>query len=560
MTTRAQYVDSRAAELETFADTAHARALGTDGVTLDSAARRDANTEILKSETLPKAVQDVLAVMPEDQQIRVLDSIVVGANIFRQEHGFNPTGDMVQAALQQGQTAAKRIDASGSFVRDQNGKILDAVGSTDHHDQISAQPNRIVVAITSALAEAIPFAHYLPFDIGSNEARLGIVSHQAGTTFGAYTTGDLLDGVNIGSTYVSSERRVTLTGDAERDAYTGQITGIVGGSEDTPLLRGRTIISVNGFPCAFESPQTASSVADSPISGTFRIGSTTHVISGTVTVATGDVALAIAPAFPVGTVVEAEGFIDFEVAPLLAPRVLTQVQTYSYYANSWRVLAHQTVDSKTQYGNELGLDLQSENLIAIRNQVGMERHYMTLAKLKAIAVNNARTYDFDWSGQKQDKTRSQVWQDFLATLGIADQVMAEDTMDHGITHIYVGKYMMAQFQTLDSTIFQPSGITARPGIYRIGTLYGRYEVYYTPKGLTETGSGGQMLCIGRSSQVARCPAVLGDAVAPTFLPLAMDTTLKYSNAFYARNFTSVNQHVPSAKGAALINVTNLGMS
>ena len=42
------------------------------------------------------------------------------------------------------------------------------------------------------------------------------------------------------------------------------VTGITGGSENTPLLRGRTIIYANGFPCAYEPANTAARTARSP--------------------------------------------------------------------------------------------------------------------------------------------------------------------------------------------------------------------------------------------------------------------------------------------------------
>src|SRR5690606_7187100 len=116
-----------------------------------------------------------------------------------------------------------------------------------------------------------------------------------------------------------------------------------------------------------------------------------------------------------------------------------QVSTYSLFASPWRALTDQTIDSKTQYSNELSLDLQSENLMAVRNQFAMERHYGSLFKLLALAKNNAATYDFAWATQGVEKTRARIWQDAMAIIGVVDQVMAENTMDHGITHMYVGK-------------------------------------------------------------------------------------------------------------------------
>jgi hypothetical protein len=238
---------------------------------------------------------------------------------------------------------------------------------------------------------------------------------------------------------------------------------------------------------------------------------------------------------------------------------VTQVSTHSLFASPWRALADQTVDSKTQYGNELGLDLQSENLMAIRNQFAMERHYAALVKLLALAQNNQATYAFAWSTQGAEKTRARIWQDAMAVIGVVDQQMAEDTMDHGISHMYVGKTIAAQLQSLPEDIFIKSGIQVKPGIFRLGRLFGRYEVYYTPKIVLENVGAGtaQILCIGRSTQVARCPIVMGDAVAPTYMPLAMQQDMKYRQGFYARNFTAVNPHIPSAKGAALINITGL---
>lgn len=554
MGNRAIYTDREAAQTERFFDDLYAEAKGGSAV-LDSANAKAVTKSLLDNASsseiiLPARLQAVLGRMPESEQSRALDAVVFGMGVYEREHGCLPTADVIEAALQQGDSASYRFDARGTHA-------LDNVGSTAHHDQISSQPNRIVVAITSAIAEAIPFATYLPTDIGSNEARLGIVSHQAGSLFGGYTVSELMDGVNCGKTYLNAERRVALTLNNDRDAATGGIFTTEGGATTVALLRGRSIVFVNGFPVAAESPNVSASVANSPISGVAAIGGTDYTVSGTVTVATGAFSLSFSPALPVGTVVEAEGFIDFEAAPSLTPSILTQVQTFALYAVPWRAKARQTIDSKTQYQNELGLDLASESLIAIRNQFAMERHYAGLVKLLRLAANNAETYDFDATNQIQQKTRAQIWQDFSAVLGVVDQQMAEDTMDHGISHIYVAKNVAYQMMSLPRELFEPSGLQARPGIFRVGRLFGRYEIYYTPKLLAEGSTTSQMLCIGRSTQVARCPLVLGDAVAPTYIPLATQDDLTTGSGFYARNFTSVNPHVPSAKGAALINVTNL---
>jgi hypothetical protein len=189
--------------------------------------------------------------------------------------------------------------------------------------------------------------------------------------------------------------------------------------------------------------------------------------------------------------------------------------------------------------------------------VANERHYEVLRKAVRLGAQNTDTFDFAWSSAGDFKVRADVWRDFGSVLHKLSQRMALLTMNHGITHLYVGEMVMAQLVSLPNDIWEPSGVVERPGIYRLGRLFGRYDVYYTPRGITETANSAQVLCIGRATDVTRNPFVLGDAVPATVMPLSMQTDMKTGAAFYARNFTEVNPHRPSAMGCALINITNL---
>lgn len=545
-------------EVEALFDSAMSAARD-GGAVLDSAS--GASVEAAKdiasrsASELPGCLGKLLdSVGDEKVKGRVVQSVFDGIENYRRQHGVAPSADVIEAALSQGLA----VSGGSKDLRLPDGHTLDGIGTTNHHDPISAQPNRLVVAITSALSEAMPFAAYLPADIGSNESLLGIVSHETGSTYGDYDTGSLLDGVNTGGVYAASERRIPLALAGDRLSAAGGIVTRTGGAVKPKLLRGRSQIFVNGFPAASENPSQAKGAAtNSPISGTVFIGSTQYTVGGTVAPATGEFAITFTPALPAGTVVEAEGYIDYELQPELAPKIVTRVTTYSLYAKAWRILMDQTIDSQTQYNNEIGMDLLSESLMAARNQIAMERHYGALRKLIALARPLSKEYNFDYPLQMAQKTRAQIWQDFSSLIGVVDQEMAERTMDHGITHLYVGKNVKAQFESLPAELWQGSGLTARPGVYRIGRLFGRYEVYYTPREIVDNEGTTQILCIGRSPQVARCPLVMGDAVPPTIIPLSVGADLKRGQAIYARNFTDVNPHQPSAMGVALINITNL---
>ncbi len=207
--------------------------------------------------------------------------------------------------------------------------------------------------------------------------------------------------------------------------------------------------------------------------------------------------------------------------------------------------------------NELGLDPYSESVIAIQAQFANERHYEVLAKARRLAANNQVDHDFEWAARSQQMNRAQIWMDVASVLGGVSQQMALDTMNHGVTHVYVGKTLASQLLALPRDVFEPSGVVERPAIFRVGRWFGRYDVYYSPKIVKETANSAQMLCVGRATDVTRNPFILGDAVPPTVIPLAVNRDLNQGAGFYARNFTAVNPHGPSSLGCALVNVLNL---
>jgi len=559
MTKRIQqdYFKRETAEVAQFIDDLKGGA--TKGGVFDSVAANEFMSGALNQSAakIPVTLQAVLDECKDDgERESVTKAILDGVRIYEEQHGMSVPADVAEQALH---LAYATTDAARNKFRG----ILDSASSV-HHDQGSIQPNRAVVSILTTFAEAIPFAHYLPADIGSNEAKLAIVSHNAGSTFGAYAQNDLLDGTHSGGTYVSSGRVHTANPLAADGTVSGKLTvGQV--TSDTcdqdangvKLLRGRTLVYVNGVVAAQE-PINSPGSGNSPINGGITIAGTTYVIGGTINTDTGVFALTTAPKMPAAIPVSVEGFIDFERDSSVTPTVITSVNTFPLYAAPWRVITRQSIDGRTQMANELNLDPYSESVIAIQNQFANERHYNVLAKCRRLGANNQSTYEFDWTNRSQQMNRAQIWQDFAPTLGAASQQMAVDTMNHGITHLYVGKDIASQWLGLTQYgLFEPSGLTARPGIFRLGRLFGQYEVYYTPKEVAETPNSGNVLAVGRATDVARNPIVLGDAVPPTVKPLLAGDDLREGAGFYARNFTAVNPHGPSSLGCAVINVTDL---
>lgn len=521
-----------------------------DSGTFDSAALSHAATQLTNQGGAPKDFEIVLDEAGREAP-HVLRALLDGARLYEERHGEEPGADLIETAMRMAYSTTEHARKQYN---------LDSATSLQS-DRLALQTNRAVVAIVGLMAEAIPFAHYLPADIGSNEAKLAIMTHNAGTAYGGYAEGGNMDGVLSGRPFVTSSRVHTLVDTA--GTWGGKLTKLQTDADTcdqaadaVKLMRGRTLVYVSGRVIGQEASNTGTGA--SSLAGSVDIGGTQHVLSGTVNPDTGVVSATFTPALPAGYAPVVEAFIDYERGET-APQLISHVETFVLHAKPWRVTTSLSIDARTQMANELGLDPYGESVLAIQNQFANERHYEVLAKAKRMAVGNVGAFDFDWSNQGQAKKRADIWQDFASVLGALSQQMAVDTLNHGITHLYVGRYVAAQLASMPSTVFQPSGLSGRPGIYRLGRLFGQYEVYYTPHLVTESadGSGGQILCVGRATDVTRNPFVLGDAVAPTVIPLAVNADLRSGAGFYARNFTAVNPHGPSAKGAALINVTNL---
>lgn len=500
---------------------------------------------------VPDRLQAVLDECSSEGQQGIARALIAGAEEYERSHGCPVPGDVVEQAIHTAygctRSAARRYS-------------LDSAADSNHQDNRALQPNRAVVSILSIFSEAISFAHYLPADIGSNEAVLAIMSHNAGSTYGSYRQGAGMDGHLSGESYIDSSRLHVCT--VAGTAITGKITTV----QDTPetcdptadsvkLLRGRSLVYVSGLEAAREISTTGS--GPSTVSGQITLGGSTYQISGTIDTDTGDIDLVSSPAIPATLPVMVQAFIDYERDPAKVPSIITAVETFKLHAKPWRVLTHQSIDSRTQMANELGLDPYSESVMAIQQQYANERHYSVLGQARRIAVNNSAEFDFSWTQRNATMNRSQIWYDLAPVLGALSQQMALDTNNHGISHLYVGKEIAAQWMGLSRDIFDPSGISERPGIYRVGRLFGRYEVYYTPRVVTGSDAAAQILCIGRGTDVTRNPFILGDAVPPSIIPLATNGDLKQGAGFYARNFTAVNPHAQSALGCAVINVLNM---
>lgn len=483
---------------------------------------------------------------------QAVHSLLDGIARYQHRNGHMPDAALIDAVISQAENVAD--GASTKVLPD--GYTLDSISSNNQSTPLSHQPNRIAVAITGGLAEGMPFGAYLPSDLNSNESKLAIISAVTGSDFGGYTQGMILDGTGGGQAYTRSERILDVAMAGDRLTGTFKVTARIGGQgAQVPILRGRTRVFIDGMPCAIEVDNGTST---NQLAGQYvSDGGTSYSITGNVNIDTGEGNLTFNPALPASAYPEVQAFVDFERKPDLTPHINTKAQSWSLYCAPSRVLMQITPDARSQTQSELGADGLTIAVQAARTQAANERYIASLRKLKRIAKRTHRVYDFDAGAQLVSKTRAAVWRDFGSFAAKVDQEVANQTMEFGLNIWYVGDIGMSQFLSMDSTDFVSSGVSAKAGIWRVGKYKGKYDVYYDPYVVEETDTDIEILCVGRSAQVARNPIVLSDAVPLTLIPLAVGQDLKSGAALYKRDLTEVNPHKQSALGCALITIKNV---
>jgi len=483
---------------------------------------------------------------------------------YETQHNQAPSPDLLEftlnAAYQQTRNNIKRNYAAAGAILDDASNMLPENGAM--------QANRAIVSITTALTSAIPWATTLPTDIGSGEAKLIIVNHNATNHFGQYEAGANIDGINSGRAYITSSRFDKIVIGAGGTG-TGQLTSVQTDSDNcaavagdvvaVKLVKGASVVYANGHQVAKE---VTTQTAVSNLSGSVTLSNVTYSLSGTVNTDTGEISVASSPALPNGSELIVEGIIDYNRQSAIIPSIGLDSSVYSLFASPWRASAMVGVDARTQFNNEAGIDPMSQLMAALQRQLMNEKHYLALTYGRRLALENQASFAIDTWLATGAQTREQSIENISIPLGAVSQKMAVNTNSYGVSHVYCGQKVKSWLNLLkNSSRFVSSGIRDYPGIHRIGTLDGIYEFYYSPS-INETTDGNdittaELLCVGQSQDVARSAVVMGQAVSPLLLPTNRTLNLDEGVGYFEKTFIKPNPHTPSAKGFALITLTGL---
>lgn len=540
--------------------------VGTSG-TFDSGAAAEVASSIINSpesaHDVPESVRQLLASSSafKTQSMSggavLLNAVFDAGNEYRRAHGVDMPADMLAYAL----TMAQRDTPEGH-------RTYDSAVSGLASNATAINPRAPLISFLGMAQNGAPdWIHYLPAD-AKGEARLGILRHFSGKKAASYEADESLDGDNGGKPLFTAFRRHTCAVAGQN--ITGKLTNTQLDATCDPagevmvFQRGRAELTIFGHRVAMAPQQDSNSTltGNEVVSGQVTLGASVYVISGTWNPSNGDIALTSSPALPAGVNPVFYAPINYEHASMgeKVASVSVAYDQWPIFATPTRGIVTTTIDAKTQMSGELGIDPLGESQVALLTQIGNERHVEAVRRMREIADGlPAVQYDFSWPSRSPQLSRSQIFGDFAPTLAQANMSMIALTMDHGVSHAYVGRRLAAIMMSLPPDMFTPSGLRPTVGIWRIGTFMGSVSVYYDPRANTyETASTSKMLLIGKGTDPARNPMVFGDVTAPIIQQLGNTTSQVIGATFYSKGFAAVNPHKPSACSAVNVEIINIG--
>lgn len=480
-------------------------------------------------------------------------AITQGVAAYKKEHGYEPSGAVLDSAIHMALNAISHTHATSAT---NNMATFDNVSSTQSNAPMVA--NRAALVLHNAIGLAIPNAGYVPMTDGL-AGKIIVVGHAAGNNVGEYNKNDSLDGLAAGKNFMSSER-VVLAESSDNTSYTAKIKHAQSDTDGSPIIPSHTEVLINGIPCSASAINADVRKANVPLSGNTSLeDGKEYSFTGNVAVETGEVTLKFTPALPSGATVHVVGLLNYEHETMKdkRPRLLATSTPLDFRASFMSGVYQVSQEASVQFKVEVRLDPASEAMFAMQQQALTERHFNYLRSMYRIAQSYKHIANLSGATRLNDRSMKSLWADVLFKLNEADTAMVERTSAFGIACLYVGKKGAAHIQSLPRDIFEPSGNMAVAGIYRLGRLFGKYEVYYTPNVLNETANSIEMLAVGRSEQTGMNPYIVGDVLPPVFKDLGMTTSLLEGATYFSAGAARVNPYQRAAKGAALIAVTGL---
>ncbi|HIF9347101.1 TPA: hypothetical protein ACX6RX_003212 [Photobacterium damselae] len=388
--------------------------------------------------------------------------------------------------------------------------MYESIGkSLSTSDGVEIRAKMVALVLPTLLATATSDAvTYIP--AANDEVEIFNIIRTAGTTFGEFKKGQLIDDSTIGQ-YSQMRQRYKFKADQQPDGskkeyvFTPQ-TDLPNTDFEIPVKKGTISLYVNRKRIARDYENKAGR-----IHGDITIGGVDYTVSATVDYNTGKITVTTATALPEGVELHYEFEVDIETKPELIPLIDHEMESRKIRPSQSAIAADATIQAMFRMDREYGLDLKSMQMSHLRNYLADEKAKKHLRDM--IFATVARSSFNIWVPVGEDwKLHRELIREKL--LLISQQILRA-TRKSGMRGLFAGIQASTVFKSLGAPFFIPAANYQQVNrIHFTGTLFGMFRVYEVPTAIDELGEW-DCLCYGRGASHSEAGYVAADAIPAT---------------------------------------------
>lgn len=470
-----------------------------------------------------------------DQAGMVATAWATAINCYFDAYDAMPPKELLASAAQS--LANITVDVDGA----KGVKMLDSVRaslSTTEGIEIRAKQAALILPtlLMCATSDAVT---YIPAQ--ANECEIFEIKRVAGSNFGDYKLGDVLDNSAYGQ-YSSLNQIYAFPAGEQPD---GALKAFVYDSANAgfnvaaPFKKGSVKVWLDGAIVATEvAGQTGK------VYGTTTIGGNEVVINGTITAASGKVELTTSVALGAGQLMLLEYDVDIEKAPELIPLIGNDMTSYLLRPHESVLAVEHNIQSYWTMNREYGIDYRSMQMSELRNYLAYEKDVRNLRKM-ILAISKTYTFDLKVEAGQYFKEHYETLHKLLLVIS---QEMQAKTEVSGLVGLYCGPQASAVIKSLGAPHFQMvEGYRQVNRVHYVGKLFGQFKIFEVPveieviKGVPQTKLGTfDCLCYARGDGHAEAGIVVGDAVPATIYSHNVNAALKDRNTIWELAYCDIH--------------------
>lgn len=449
-------------------------------------------------------------------------------------YGAMPSDVVFGSAVKSLQNITMFDGASGNAFLD---SVQASVATTDGIEFRAKQAGMILpVMLGQATMDAVT---WIPG--AANEVEIFELRRIAGATFGDYVAGDEL-GPNSFGQYASMEQVYPFAAGEQPDGtkktfnYDSSVHGF---AVKVPFKRGTVKIMANRKVVATEQ-------SGGQLFGVAVINGTTYNINGTVTPATGVVAVTTTTALPVGVTLLVNYDVDIEKAPELIPTITHDMTSWKIKPHENVLAAEHTIQAYWMMQREHGIDLDSFQMTQARNYLAYDQDLRNLRKM-ILAAETRSSFDLEVPAGQYFKEHYELIN--KALLEISQQLL-ESTKVGGLVGLFAGTSASAVFKAMGAPLMEMAPNYKQVNrIHYVGKLFGQWAVYEVPNAITvikgdptTTLGAWDCLCYARGESHVEAGIVVGPAVPATMYSHATSKGLVDRKTLWELSYCDIHPH------------------